>query len=261
MQPAFNKHLSLRAISIFGYNRYMLSLERQNEFRERYRLQNPGWQPATELYADWVRQHIQPTTHLLDLGCGRGGLVEQLGHPLEFIVGVDADPQSLREHRLTSLPRAAAVADALPFQAASFDLAFSSWLLEHLPNPAHTLHEIGRILRPNGRFIFITPNKRHPLAFLNLVAGRWGSLQSRLVERFYGRAATDTFPTWYRANTAADLHYLASQSKLTLLRLETIPDPSYLAFTSSMFKLASFIDQQLLAHHHIHLVGILQKAC
>lgn len=237
----------------------MLSLERQNEFRERYRQQNPGWQPATEVYADWVRHHLQPTTRLLDLGCGRGGLVEQLDHPLPHITGVDADFQSLHEHRLSALPRAAAVANALPFRAASYDLAFSSWLLEHLPDPAHTLGEIGRVLRPNGRFIFITPNKRHPLAFFNHVAGRLGSWQSRLVERLYGRAATDTFPTYYRANTAADLNRLADQSKLTLLRLETIPDPSYLAFTETTLKLASLIDHQLPPHRHIHLVGILHK--
>ncbi|MEM9773061.1 MAG: hypothetical protein AAF902_00670 [Chloroflexota bacterium] len=56
----------------------MLSLDKQNELREEYRQLRPDWRPATELYADLVRSHLTPTSELLDLGCGRGGLIEQL---------------------------------------------------------------------------------------------------------------------------------------------------------------------------------------
>jgi ubiquinone/menaquinone biosynthesis C-methylase UbiE len=237
----------------------MLSLERQNEFRERYRLANPGWQPATERYANLVRAHLRPGSTVLDLGCGRGGLVEQLRHPLSLITGVDSDEQSLRQHRLEAFARAAAVADALPFQPAYFDLVFSSWLLEHLPNPDHTLREIGRVLRPNGFFIFITPNKRHPLSLLNRVAGRLGKWQRRLVEQLYGRASVDTFPTWYRANTPADLQHLSNRSNLIVAHLEYIADPSYLAFSETTFQLAQRIEQRVPLNRHIHLVGVLQK--
>jgi SAM-dependent methyltransferase len=238
----------------------MLSLDRQNEFRERYRRANPSWRPATEVYADLVRAHLQADTRMLDLGCGRGGLVEQLGHPLELIAGVDADQPSLREHRLEMLPRAAAVASALPFRAACFDLSFSSWLLEHLASPARTLREVRRVLRPGGAFVFITPNKRHPLALLNQAAGRPGRWQSRLVERLYGRVRADTFPTWYRANSAFDLERLCHRSGLFVAHLEYIVDPSYLAFSDSVFRLSCFVEQRLPTDRRIHLVGVLQKA-
>jgi SAM-dependent methyltransferase len=254
----------------------MLSLDLQNEFRERYRLAYPAWHPATEVYADLVGHYFQPGIRVLDLGCGRGGLVEQLNHPLDRVAGVDADWRSLREHRLETLPRTAAVASALPFRAASFELVFSSWLLEHLADPARTLREIGRVLRPEGVFIFITPNKRHPLTILNQLAGRLGRVdlrrpgavsewlqrtgwQSQLVERLYGRAAADTFPTWYRANSLSDLQRLGKESGLTLARLEFISDPSYLAFTEAIFRLTCRIEQQLPTERRIHLVGILQK--
>jgi len=237
----------------------MLSLDRQNQFREQYRLTNPHWRPATEVYAALVREHLRPNSRVLDLGCGRGGLVEQLDHPLNAITGVDVDEQSLHEHRLAWLPRVAAVANTLPFRAAAFDLAFSSWLLEHLANPAHTLREIGRVLRPGGCFVFITPNKRHPLAALNQVAGRLGRWQMQLVEQLYGRSAADTFPTCYRANSLDDLQRLSRQSSLILTHLEHIPDPSYLAFTETIFHLTSRIEQQLPSNRYIHLVGILKK--
>jgi SAM-dependent methyltransferase len=121
----------------------MLSLERQNMWRERYRAERPGWRPATELYADLVRECLAPDGRLLDIGCGRGGLVEQLGHPPELIVGVDPDYNSLCEHRL-GIPRAVAFSDRLPLTSDQFDAAVASWVLEHLPDPAADFREIGR---------------------------------------------------------------------------------------------------------------------
>jgi SAM-dependent methyltransferase len=237
----------------------MLSLDRQNQFRERYRLSNPAWRPATEVYADFVRTYLRPGMRVLDLGCGRGGLVEQLDYPLHLLAGVDADEESLREHRLRTLPRAAANADGLPFRARSFDLLFSSWLLEHLAQPARTLGEISRVLRPDGVFVFITPNKGYPLALLNQLAGWLGGWQSHLVEQLYGRVAADTFPTCYRANSLPDLLHLCSQSGLSLLRLEYINDPSYVAFSDALYRLACQIEQRLPIDRRIHLVGVLQK--
>ena len=85
----------------------MLSLDKQNAWREQYRASHPGWQPATELYANLVRQQLTPAARVLDIGCGRGGLVEQLGHPLAQVVGIDPDWLSLREHRLNLTSAAA----------------------------------------------------------------------------------------------------------------------------------------------------------
>ncbi len=238
----------------------MLSLDQQNELRQQYRQRRPGWRPATEQYADLVRRQLAgwEAPRLLDLGCGRGGLVEQLGLPLTQVVGVDPDMASLQEHRL-ALPRAAGFSDALPFVADSFDLLFSSWLLEHLARPSRTLAEIHRVLRPGGKFVFITPNGRHPLALLNRGLGRFARLQGRMVARFYGRAADDAFPTHYQANTAADLQRLCTQTGLHLTTLLTIPDPTYLAFTPALFRLSCALEEWLPDGRHVHLAGVIQK--
>ncbi len=236
----------------------VLSLEKQNVWRHQYQQQHPGWQPATELYADLVRQHLTPAAQVLDIGCGRGGLVEQLAHPLKQVVGIDPDWLSLHEHRLP-LPRTVGFSDALPFAPATFDIAFASWVLEHLKRPFLTFQSIARILKPGGVFIFITPNGRHPLALLNRTLGQLGSLQGRLVAKLYGRSTDDTFATHYHANTAADLQTLAQQAGLHLTTLHTIPDPTYLAFNRLFFKLMSRIEDSLPASRKIHLVGVLQK--
>lgn len=237
----------------------MLSLDRQNEYRERMRAEQPGWQPATEVFAGLVRAKLRPESRLLDLGCGRGGLVEQLDHPLEWMAGVDPDLASLREHRLPDLPRALAGSAALPFAASSFDAVMASWLLEHLPEPGATVNEVGRVLRPGGAFIFITPNACHPLAWANRTAGRLGAWQGRLVSRLYGREADDTFSTRYRANTAGVLAGLAAAAGLRLTELRAISDPTYLAFSPVAFRVSAAVERRLSPDRYIHLVGVMQK--
>lgn len=236
----------------------MLSLEQQNVLREQYRQLNHGWLPATEQYAELVRQQLAPGKRLLDLGCGRGGLVEQLDHPVTEVVGIDPDFQSLREHRL-DLSRAAALSDRLPFAANSFDLVFCSWLLEHLEYPLATFRAISRVLRPGGAFVFITPNGSHPLSLLNQGLGRFSKLQGRIVERLYGRSPSDTFSTFYRANRLVQLQKLSRDSGLTLAYWYTIADPTYLAFSPALFRLMCWFEKALSERRRLHIVGMLIK--
>lgn len=235
----------------------MLSLEQQNRWRERYRALTPGWRPATELYAGHVRQLLRPTSHILDVGCGRGGLVEQLGHPLTHIVGLDPDWLSLHEHRLP-LPRAVGLSQALPLPNASIDLVLASWVLEHLAQPETDFREIARVLRPGGALAFITPNRRHPLVALNGWIGRtrW---QSSLVARFYGRGQADTFAPFYRANTPDDLRRLARRTHLELVELHAVADPTYLAFNAPLFHLGRWLEERLPPERCLHLVGVARK--
>jgi SAM-dependent methyltransferase len=174
-------------------------------------------------------------------------------------VGVDPDLASLRKHRLPDLPRLAALSDRLPFRSASFDLIFCSWLLEHLSRPFLTFAEIGRVLRPGGAFVFITPNGRHPLALLNHTLGQVAQIQGWLVSGLYGRSATDAFPTTYQANTGDQLRRLAQAGNLHLATLHAIPDPSYLAFHPLLFRLMCHIEERLSDERKLHLVGVMQK--
>jgi 2-polyprenyl-3-methyl-5-hydroxy-6-metoxy-1,4-benzoquinol methylase len=237
----------------------VLSLDKQNEWREQYRKAHPGWQPATELYADLVRQQLTPKAKVLDIGCGRGGLVEQLEHPLAQVMGIDPDWQSLRDHRL-NLTSAVAFSDDLPFAPETFDVAFASWVLEHLARPFLTFQSVARVLKPGGVLVFITPNGRHPLALLNKTMGQLGALQGRLVAGLYGRSPDDTFATHYRANSQTDLEKLAVQSGLHLAQLHPVPDPTYLAFNRPLFKLMSLMEDLLPTRRRIHLVGVLVKS-
>jgi SAM-dependent methyltransferase len=233
-------------------NQQMLSLDRQNALRERYRAQHPDWQPATERFAGLVRRVLSSNSRLLDLGCGRGGLVEQLDHPLTLTLGIDFDFNSLHQHRLTGLPRILALGRRLPLATGSMDVVLASWVLEHLQYPEFDLTEIARILRPGGSFLFITPNAAHPLIRLNHVVGRVSTLQAWLVERFFQRQRADTFPAYYRANRRRRLSVLGRRHNLSLVSLEHIADPTYWGMLPWIYPIAHYFDQLF---PPIHLVG------
>lgn len=230
----------------------MLPLDRQESYRRRYAAMYPGWQPASQVYQDVVAAHLTPAARVLDLGCGRGGVMERLHPRAGFVAGLDPDAASLREHRAPALALTCGLAEALPYADGSFDLVCCSWVLEHLPDPARALAEIARVLAPGGHFIFLTPNARHPLLILNRVLR---PVQRRLVSRLYGRAEADTFPPFYRANTPTRIERLARDAGLAQVALHSIGDPTYLAFGEPLFRLACLLERFMPPALRVHLVG------
>jgi ubiquinone/menaquinone biosynthesis C-methylase UbiE len=209
------------------------------------------------VYQATIRQYLRPGTRLLDVGCGRGGVVEQL---LEYecrMVGVDPDICSLAEHRLPAalLPCAAGFSGQLPFHSGSFDLVISSWVLEHLPRPAAAFAEAARVLRPDGHLVTLAPNRWHPVTLLNRLLAWAEPIQTRLVPRLYGRAEEDAFPVYYRANSARRLRQLGVAAGLTPVAIQTVSDPTYLAFNELLFSLSRGLEQLLPAAAWIHLVA------
>lgn len=233
----------------------MTTLDRLEQYRRRYAALYPGWEPATARYQGWVAERLTPGTRVLDLGCGRGGVVERL-HLTGRWVGADPDFASLREHRLATLARCQTPTTRLPFPSAAFDLVIASWVLEHVAEPASFFHEVARVLRPAGRFLFLTPNARHPIPRLSRSLT---SLQRRLVPRFYGRSVADTFPVCYRANTPELVDHWAGSAGLQRLRLQLVEDPAYFAWNEATFHLAARLERRLPPAWKVHLIGEYQR--
>ncbi len=215
-----------------------LTLDRQNAYRARYARLRPGWQPATAVYEATIRAALAGRERpvVLDIGCGRGGVLEQLTD-LDGLrpLGIDPDFTSLVEHRLPALRRAVATAEAIPLPAQAVDVVIAAWVLEHLPAPERAFAEVARVLRPGGVFICLAPNRYSPVTLLNRAL--W-PLQRWLVPRLYGRAEADTFPVVYRANTRRRLAALARSVGLRLAAFHAIDDPTYLAFNDALFWLS-----------------------
>ena len=238
----------------------MLTLERQNAYRDRLRLLWPGWQPATEVYEATIRRYLIPGARLLDAGCGRGGVVEQIAGEEIRMVGIDPDRRSLSEHRLPRrrMARAQARLDAIPFAAGSLDLVIASWVLEHLTEPVAAWREMARVLRPGGHLVVLTPNVGHPVTWLNRLLARSKGMQAALVPQLYGRSEEDAFPVRYRANSVALIQRLAAGTGLAPVSIRTIADPTYLAFNDTLFRL-SCLWEQIVPAAGIHLVADLVR--
>ena len=229
-----------------------LALDQQEALRSRYAAMRPGWQPSSRVFENLVASCLADAKTVLDVGCGRGGVLERLQGRARFSVGVDPDPRSLREHRVPELARVAALAQRLPFASSSCDLVICSWVLEHLRDPDCAMMEFSRLLHPGGSFVFLTPNVRNPLVAMNRVIGL---AQGHLVPRVYERAEEDTFPVVYRANTAKRIDRLARSAGLAPRILRAVGDPTYLAFTERLFRLGCLLERATPARLRVHLVG------
>jgi len=233
----------------------MLPLSVQNAYRERYRAIRPGWRSSGDQLEKIVRSRVTPNSRVLDLGCGRGGLVELFWREVRFAAGLDPDTPSLTEHRAEGMPVVRGVGERLPFVDGSFDVIVCLWVLEHLDAPAETLAEVRRVLTPGGHFIFLTPNMRNPLMLANRIGKALPSLQRRLVPRFYGRQEADTFPVQYRANTVEAVREHAQAAGLDVYDLRVVPDPTYLAMNSLMFNASVMSERLMPKAWGVHLLG------
>ena len=89
---------------------------------------------------------------LLDVGCGEGVLTHRwatrLG-PERRVVGIDLEDAGLRadwsQRTAPNLEFRAQPAEHLPFADGEFDVATAIEVLEHVPDPEHTLAEMARV--------------------------------------------------------------------------------------------------------------------
>ncbi len=176
-------------------------------------------------YRAYILKRVQPNDRVLDLGAGAGILPQMdLRAHVAWVSGIDPDPRVEDNPYLDE--GCIGMAEELPWPDGHFDLVVADNVLEHLVDPVTVFREVARVLRPGGRFLVKTPNRRHyvptlarmtPLSF-----HRWVAAQR-------GRAAEDTFPTVYRANTGTDLRRIARSSGLTLVEVDRVESrPEYL---------------------------------
>jgi ubiquinone/menaquinone biosynthesis C-methylase UbiE len=103
---------------------------------------------------------------VLDAGCGTGVLTRLAGQavaPTGHAVGIDPAPDMIRlalENSASVRPYVAfspSAIEDLPFEDASFDAAFASVMIHHLPQDLKRtgLREVFRVLKPGGRFVVV----------------------------------------------------------------------------------------------------------
>ena len=92
----------------------------------------------------------RPCAAVLDLGCGEGpygSLLQSLG---ATVIGCDRHPRP-------PYPAVSADVVKLPFRDDSFDMVFSTQVLEHVSDPQGMLESAWRVLKPGGVLMMTAP--------------------------------------------------------------------------------------------------------
>lgn len=98
--------------------------------------------------------HRLKGARLVDVGGGPGFFADAFAGRGATYVAVDADAGEMRLHGRAPGPRTVqASGDALPFRDCSFDVAYSSNVLEHVPRPWDVAAEMVRVVRPGGTIV------------------------------------------------------------------------------------------------------------
>lgn len=163
-------------------------------------------------YCSLDKDRWHPNVRLLDFGCGGGRYLKMFSQsiPKENLVGVEVLEERVNQVREQGFRAEKLDPDRahLPFPDASFDIVFSSNVIEHIPNPLYKeyLKEVNRVLVPGGRFVLGTPN--YP------------------IKRFY-----DMFTAMKKENRRLFLYYLFDDpthiNRLSIYRLERDLEPYF----------------------------------
>lgn len=134
------------------------------------------WYPQSQIYA---LHHLNPLRfayfdryiphwqglRVLDLGCGGGYTCEFLAARGAVVSGLDQAEACISAAQIHAAAQSLKIeylqgfAEAIPWADASFDVVICVDVLEHVSNISQVMHEIRRVLKPQGYFCFDTINR------------------------------------------------------------------------------------------------------
>ena len=146
----------------------------------------------TEQILPLAAHHLQGATRILDVGTGEGQIA-RLAHDANHdqaaknannttTIGIDPTHNQIVEadRRGKGPAYARAGAAQLPFRDSSFDAVVACLVFEHIDDVDEAIAEVGRVLEPNGRFLFFL---NHPL----LQTPNSGWIDDTILEEQYWR--------------------------------------------------------------------------
>lgn len=168
---------------------------------------------------------LPPRSHVLEIGCGTGKLLQRLAaHWPELTgVGLDFSAEMLHQARLTTsapdrLSFVQGNSQDLPLADQLFEAVFCSISFLHYLDPVQVMGEVARVLKPDGQFFLadLVPPKCSRQTQVRLPISPGGL-------RFYSAIARESLGEQARLSCACHV-YLLGPVMLSCFRLERAHD-------------------------------------
>lgn len=155
---------------------------------------------------------------VLDIGCGSGRMLDAFRSALPGVVthGLDYSPEACAIARAKGHRIAQTLIEDADYPAESFDLIYSSNVIEHIADPRVLMRKAAAWLRPGGYFLCETPNVDGTGAALFGRSGYWGGYHA---------------PRHWTFFSPATLTRLASDEGFETARIAFVPVPIFWMWT------------------------------
>jgi len=183
-----------------------------------------------------VERYLRPEHTLLDAGCGRmAPILAKYRNKARRLIGVDLVDFAAADKGLELYH---CDLGAMPIEDNCVDVTMSRSVMEHVTDPARVYCEIYRVLKPDGRFIFLTANLWDYASIIaKLIPNRF---HPWVVSKTEGREEHDVFPVAYRTNTRGAVQRWAKQAGFEIGSFRYLGQyPSYFMFNGLLFLLAT----------------------
>lgn len=208
--------------------------------KKKGRLENIFYKALYNLYEDFYK-YLEVNCNnkvILDYGCGIGNITEKVArHNPSRIIGADISDVSIKKAIENSKKLNLLIeykvenCESSSFESNTFDLVYGTGILHHLDLEI-SVKEINRLLKKNGKMIFVEPLGTNPI--INLYRKITPNARSKDEHPFTNK----DFELLNRVYSEVNIKYYGF---LTLVFF-----PFYRSATkSSFFRFLSFLDQQL----------------
>ncbi|MFH1175235.1 MAG: class I SAM-dependent methyltransferase [bacterium] len=229
------------------------------DFDEIVKKYYPEFKDVGYFFKKYLEKYINSDSEILDIGCGRQAFGAEFYKKAKKRVGVDPDQEALNDNKLMD-EKYCCDERNIPNSIGQFDVIIAQWVLEHMENPDKSFEEIERLAKPGGYFIFMTPNIYSPLILFSKICPIF------LKKRFRGKLGIkeeDTYPTCYRANSAAKINQILIRNNFEKVELKKAGVLTYFGFNKIALLKKIFFDRtvgRLFGDlFKTHLTGVYRK--